>query len=478
MRNQEAVIGLEVHCQLATRTKLFCSCRNTFGAPPNEHTCVVCSAQPGALPVLNGGAVSLAVRACLALGAEVARESVFARKNYFYCDLPKGYQISQFDRPLALGGGVPLPDGSHVRFARIHMEEDAGKAIHDRGERTLVDLNRAGVPLIEMVTEPDLRSSGEARTFLTALREILRYARVSDGDMEKGSLRCDVNVSIHEAGTPLGTKVEIKNLNSIRHVGDAIEHELVRQAAVLEGGGEIVQETRLWDPERTETRTMRSKEDAMDYRYLPEPDLPVLRLTRAFLDARRAELPELPAPRRERFQGELGLSAYDAEVLCADRTVADFFEDTLAHVKGEAKDLSNWITNDLVRALGERDLELARAPLSPASLGALVSLVSGGKLNRNAGREVLSAMLDTGKEPTLLMKELGLEQVSDPAAIEAWCRQALEGRDEVVAQVRAGKLKALGALVGPVMKASGGKAAPAEVRDTLLRLIEAGDGPA
>ncbi len=467
----ETVIGLEVHCQLGTSTKLFCACANTFGESPNSQTCMVCSAQPGALPVLNEQAVALAVRACLALDSDVASESIFARKNYFYCDLPKGYQISQFDRPLALNGSVPLPDGSRVRFTRIHMEEDAGKAIHDRGERTLVDLNRAGVPLIEMVTEPDLRTSAEAKTFLTALREILRYARVSDGDMEKGSLRCDVNVSLHEPGTPLGTKVEIKNLNSIRHVGDAIEHEIVRQQAVLDAGDNIVQETRLWDPNKAETRTMRTKEDADDYRYFPEPDLPPLRLAADFLEARRAEVPELPGARRARFESEWHLSAYDAEVLCADRAVADFFEATL-ETGAEAKDVANWITNDLMRALGERELELEAAPITATRLGELIGLVQGGKINRNGGREVLAHMLDTGKDAAQLVRELGLEQVSDPGAIEAWCRDALSGRDEVMAQVREGKLKALGALVGPVMKASGGKANPKDVRDTLLRLIE------
>ena len=469
----EPVIGLEVHGQLATRTKLFCGCENTFGEAPNSHTCMVCSGQPGALPVLNEGAVALAVRACLALDADVAAVSVFARKNYFYCDLPKGYQISQYDRPLATSGGVDLPDGTRVRFARIHMEEDAGKAIHDRGERTLVDLNRAGVPLIEMVTEADLRSSEQARAFLTALREVLRYARVSDGDMEKGSMRCDVNVSLHAPGTPLGTKVEIKNVNSIRHVGAAIEHEIERQAAVLAAGGSVVQETRLWDPERGETRTMRTKEDAEDYRYFPEPDLPPLHVGEALLLAERDAVPELPAARRARYEHELGLSAYDAEVLCADRTVADWFEATLLG-GAPPKDAANWITNDLVRALGERGLALEDAPVRPNALAELIGLVREGRIHRNAGREVLAAMLESGKDAGSLVRELGLEQVQDPAAIEAWCREALAGRDDVADQVRAGKEKALGALVGPVMKASGGKADPREVRAVLKRLIEEG----
>lgn len=471
----EPVIGLEVHCQLATATKLFCGCANTFGEEPNTHTCVVCSAQPGALPVLNQGAVKHAVRACLALDAEVSEHSVFARKNYFYCDLPKGYQISQYDRPLALGGGVALPDGSRVRFERIHMEEDAGKAIHDRGSRTLVDLNRAGVPLIEMVTEACLSSSEEAKAFLVALREILRYTRVSDGDMEKGSLRCDVNVSIHRPNTPFGVKVEVKNLNSIRHVGGAIEHEIARQTEVLEGGGRVVQETRAWHPDRRETSTMRSKENAEDYRYFPEPDLPPLVLARDWIEAQRTLLPELPAARRSRFQGESGLSEYDAQVLCADRAVADLFEDTLAlGVAAEAKDLANWITNDLMRALGERDLELEDGKLSAKGLADLVRLVQEGTIHRSAGREVLGSMLESGKDAATLVGELGLEQISDPSAIEAWCRTALLGREDVAAQVRDGKLKALGALVGPVMKASQGKANPKEVRDTLLRLIEDG----
>jgi aspartyl-tRNA(Asn)/glutamyl-tRNA(Gln) amidotransferase subunit B len=475
----QPVIGLEVHCQLKTRTKLFCGCRNEFGAPPNSLTCPVCTAQPGALPVLNRSALELAVRTALALGCEVAAHTKFDRKNYFYCDLPKGYQISQFDKPFCTGGGLALPSGKFVRLQRIHLEEDAGKAIHDRGAHTLVDLNRAGVPLIESVTHADIASSQEAYDYLTALKEVLQFSGASDCDMEKGSLRCDVNVSIAPRGEPWRKRVELKNLNSFRNVQAAIEHELERQMAIYESGDpaqRVVQETRLFDAQTGTTRSMRSKEEAQDYRYFPEPDLPPFAIEPALIEAQRRALPELPLAKRARYQAELGLSPYDAGVLTSAPAVARYFEETAA-LCGSPKDAANWVANEMLRGLsdaGRPASALDGHALSPAALSELIGLVRAGALNVAAGRTVLRAMLESGKGARALMAELGLEQVNDSAELERWCREALVGKDAVVADVRAGVDKAIGALVGPVMKASRGKANPKVVTEILLRLIRAG----
>ena len=468
----ETVIGLEVHCQLKTRTKLFCGCRNEFGAPPNSLTCPTCTGQPGALPALNAGALDLALRAGVALGCTLAPRSVFARKNYFYCDLPKGYQITQYDKPYCSGGGIELASGRRIRLLRIHMEEDAGKAIHDRGDATLVDLNRAGVPLIESVTEPDLSSSDEAHEYLTRLREILVFAGVSDCDMEKGSLRCDVNVSVHHPGTPLGSKVEIKNLNSFKSVREAIEVERVRQVGVLEGGGRVVQETRLFDAERGVTRTMRVKEDADDYRYFPDPDLPALLISAEDVARARAALPELPERKRARYVGELGLTAYDAGVLTAEPAVAAFFE-AAAAASGDAKAAANWVSNEVPAALSAAPAgraSFADLTLTPAGLAELLLLVRRGTLSSSAAKKVLRAMLEEGESAPAAMRRLGLEQVNDEAELEGWVRAALKGKEGVVADIRAGKTKALGAILGPVMKASGGRANPETVRAIVLRL--------
>ncbi len=472
----ETIIGLEVHCQLKTRTKLFCGCRNEFGAPPNSHTCPVCTGQPGALPVLNEEALALALRAAVALGCDVAPRSKFDRKNYFYCDLPKGYQVSQYDEPYCTGGGIDVGEGRFVRLTRIHLEEDAGKAIHDRGDSTLVDLNRAGVPLIESVTEADMRSADEAYAYLTAIKEIFRFAGVSDCDMEKGSLRCDVNVSVHREGEPWGTKVELKNLNSFRNVRDAIEHEVERQIDVIESGGEVVQETRLFDAERGTTRTMRSKEDEHDYRYFPEPDLPPVYVDAETVAAIRASLPELPAARRARYVAELGLSEYDAGVLTSALDVADFFEVT-ASACGDPKAAANWVANDLMAALGEADAsgsaprDLGTLRVRPEGLAELIGLVAKGTLNVAAARKCLRAMLETGKDAATLVSEMGLEQVSDTGEVERWVRDALAGQEKAVADIKAGNTKAIGAIIGPVMKASGGRANPGLVRETVLRLV-------
>ena len=469
----EAVIGLEVHCQLKCHTKLFCACRNAFGEEPNTLTCPVCTAQPGALPVLNRDALELAVRAAIALEATVAPRSKFDRKNYFYGDLPKGYQISQLEQPLCEGGGITLTSGKRVRLTRIHLEEDAGKAIHDRGDATLVDLNRAGVPLIEAVTEPDLSTAAEAHEYLSALKEILQYVGASDCDMEKGSLRCDVNVSVRRAGEDLRTKVELKNLNSFRNVEAAIEHETARQIEAYERGEPPVQETRLFDAQSGTTRGMRSKEDAHDYRYFPEPDLPPVSVSPAFLERQARGLPELPAARRARYQSELGLSAYDAGVLTAQRAMSDFFEAT-ARLSGSPKSAANWITNEVARHLADTEIEAAEIdelPFKPFDLAQLIELVEKGRTTNNGARTILRAMFETGRAPGALMHELGLVQVSDEGQLEAWCRAALEGRESIAADVRAGKHKAVGALLGAVMQASGGSANPQAAREILLELI-------
>ena len=469
----EAVIGLEVHCQLATLTKLFCPCAYRFGAEPNTLVCPVCTGQPGALPATNRAAVELAVRVALAVGAELAFKSRFDRKHYFYPDLPKGYQISQLHEPYCTGGALELASGKRVRFTRIHLEEDAGKALHE-GDATLVDLNRAGVPLIEAVTEPDLARPEEAREFLNHYKEIVQYVGASDCDMERGSLRCDVNVSVRRPGEPLGTKVELKNLNSFSNVERAIRGELARQAALLTTGAAVVQETRQYDADRDSSRTMRGKESARDYRYMPEPDLPPVEVDALLVERERAAIPELPAARRARYVAELGLSTYDAEVLTAAREVADYFE-LAARLSGAPKQVANWIANDLLAHLGSSSARsLDELGLKPHDLAELVELVDRGRTSRPAAREILAAMV-AGRpgRPAELMHAMGLIQVSGGEELERWCREALAGREAVAREVRAGNAKALGALIGPVMKASGGRADPAAVRATLARLIEA-----
>ena len=379
-----AVIGLEVHCQLKCHTKLFCACRSAFGAEPNTLTCPVCSGQPGALPVLNKDALELALRAAIALEAQVAPRSKFDRKNYFYCDLPKGYQTSQFDQPFCTGGGLTLQSGKRVRLTRIHLEEDAGKAIHDRGDETLVDLNRAGVPLIEIVSEPDLSTAAEAHEYLSALKEILQYVGASDCDMEQGSLRCDVNVSVQHEGEALRTKVELKNLNSFRNVEAAIGHETARQIEAYENGDEVLQETRLFDPQAGVTRSMRSKEDAHDYRYFAEPDLPPISVSASFLERQQRSLPELPAARRARYQTELGLSAYDAGVLTSQRAMSDTFEAT-ARLSGSPKSAANLITNEVARLLADPEIEACEVeelPVKPFDLADLIGLIEKGRVHK------------------------------------------------------------------------------------------------
>ncbi|HXH89934.1 MAG TPA: Asp-tRNA(Asn)/Glu-tRNA(Gln) amidotransferase subunit GatB [Thermoanaerobaculia bacterium] len=457
----EAVIGLEVHAHLSTDTKIFCACATSFGAPPNTQVCPVCLGYPGALPVLNRRAVELAIRAALATGCAIHERSVFARKNYFYPDLPKGYQISQFDRPLATGGSI-----GNVRILRIHMEEDAGKSIH-HGEVSHVDLNRAGTPLVEIVSEPDIRSAEEADAYLTRLRQILMYTEVCDGNMEEGSLRCDANVSVRHTGAGLGTRAEIKNLNSFRYLRSAIDFEIARQIAILESGGTITQETRLYDPASGETRTMRSKEEAHDYRYFPDPDLLPLVVDRAWIDEIARSVPELPHVRADRYQRDFGLSAKDAEALVTSRELADYFEATVES-SGNARGAANWVRNEVLRVLNEQKLDLASYRVTPGKLGRLIRLIDSGAIGGKSAKEVFDDMSATGDEPEAIVERKGLSQISDPAVIREAAQGVIERNPAQVEQYRSGKQQLFGFLVGQLMKETRGKA-NADLANQILR---------
>jgi aspartyl-tRNA(Asn)/glutamyl-tRNA(Gln) amidotransferase subunit B len=478
----ETVVGLEVHAQLATRTKLFCACANRFGAPPNTLVCPVCLGLPGALPVLNANAVTLALRAALALGCRVNETSVFERKNYFYPDLPKGYQISQYAEPLAVHGSLAIATASgerSLRIARLHMEEDAGKLLHEgfawSDEKSGVDLNRAGVPLVEIVSEPELAGPGEAHAYLVALRAVLVYASVSDGNMEEGSLRCDANVSVRPWGQQaLGTRTEIKNLNSFRHVAKAIEHEVVRQVALVESGHAVVQETRLWNAERGETAPMRSKEDAHDYRYFPEPDLRPLVVGAERLAEVRLSLPELPAERRRRFASEYGLPDYDAGVLTQERELADYFE-AAARASGSPKLTSNWIMTELLRKLKEDQRPLAQAKVGAAALGGLVELVASGRISGKTAKDVFERMWTSGEAAAAIVECYGLAQLDDEGALAAAVAEVVSSSPEQVASYRGGKAAALGWFVGQVMRRTGGRANPQRVNALLKEAL--GDPP-
>jgi aspartyl-tRNA(Asn)/glutamyl-tRNA(Gln) amidotransferase subunit B len=475
----EAVIGLEVHVQLLTETKMFCRCPNRFGAAPNTLVCPVCLGYPGTLPVPNRHAVDLAAKLALALGCEVHGTSVFARKNYFYPDLPKGYQISQFDRPLAEGGLLPLAQHEKaVRIERLHLEEDAGKLLHEAPGggalpgQSLVDFNRCGVPLVEIVSRPDMSSPAEAQDYLQTLHQLLLYTGTSDGNMEEGSLRCDANVSVRRwSETQLGTKVEVKNVNSFRNVARSIEHEIERQTGLIESGGRVVQETRGFDANTGATRVMRSKEEAHDYRYFPEPDLPPLALAPERIERLRAALPELPWQRRARFAERYGLSAADAQVLTASRELADYYETAAAALPGSVKGIANWVMGEVLRDLKERKVELA-ATLAPERLAALVGMVDAGKISNSAAKEVFMAVAPTGEDPAAAVERLGLAQVSDTSQIEGWIEEVIDQNPAQVAQYRAGKVQIVGFLVGQVMKLSGGRAEPKTVQQLLRRALE------
>ncbi len=472
----EVVVGLEVHAQVAVESKLFSAAACVFGAAPNSQVSLVDAAMPGMLPVINDRVVDQAVRTGLALGAEINRVSVFDRKNYFYPDLPPGYQISQYTRPIVGCGAVAvaLPGGGErrVRIVRLHLEQDAGKSLHDRDPaRTWVDLNRAGVPLMEIVSEPDLRSGEEAALFLAKLRAILRAVGTCDGNMEEGSLRADANVSVRRPGAPLATRCEIKNLNSMRFLARAVAGEAQRQIEIVEDGGAVAQETRLFDPDRDETRPMRSKEEAHDYRYFPDPDLLPLTLSEARISRLAATLPELPDAREARFRAAYGLDAEDARILVADAARADFFE---AAARGRDPRLAaNWVTGALAGALNRAGLGFSGSPVDAEKLGRLLDLVADGTLSQRAAKQVFERMFESGGEPAAIVEEEGLRQVTDAGAIEAEVERVLAAHPDQVAALRGGKGKLLGFFVGQVMKATGGKADPRAVNETLRRKLAA-----
>ena len=478
----EPVIGLEVHAQLLTQSKIFCGCSTQFGGEPNQNTCPVCAGFPGVLPVLNKQVVEFAIKAGLVTHCAIAHSSILARKNYFYPDLPKGYQISQYELPICTAGYIDIEiDGTlkRIRLTRIHMEEDAGKTIHDaRGAASLVDLNRAGVPLLEIVSEPDMRSPQEAGAYLRTLRQILQYLSICDGNMEEGSFRCDANVSVRPQGSEvLGTKIEIKNVNSFKAVEKAIGFEIERQSDTLSDGGKLVQETRLWDEHREQTRSMRSKESAHDYRYFPDPDLLPIIIDESWITEIRAGLPELPNARKARFAAGYGLTPYDAELLSSRRDVADYFETALA-VHPNPKALGNWIIGDLFRVLKERRLDehlyITNWPVSPQYLAQMVQLIDEDKISGKIGKTVFEALLGSSLSPHEIISEKNLEQVSDDASIAATVEQVIAANMKQVAQYQSGNEKVFGFLVGQVMKATQGKAKPQKVNETLRRRLEKG----
>lgn len=471
----ESVIGLEVHAQLLTDSKIFCGCSTKFGKEPNHNTCPVCAGFPGVLPVLNKKVVEFALRAGLAMHCTIARHSRLARKNYFYPDLPKGYQISQYELPICIGGYVDINLAGttrRVRLTRIHMEEDAGKNIHDAHDNwSLVDLNRAGVPLLEIVSEPDIRNAAEAGSYLRTLRAILQYLEICDGNMEEGSFRCDANISVRAAGTEaLGIKVEIKNLNSFKAIDKALQYETQRQIDALSEGGAVIQETRLWDDNKEHTRSMRSKESAHDYRYFPDPDLLPITVDETWIHEIGSELPELPDIRKARFVSQYGLPAYDAELLTSRRDVADYFE-AASTIYPNAKSISNWIMGDVFRLVKERRLDeqlrIENWPVQAKQLAELVHFIDQGKISGKIAKMVFDELIDTNQSPEIIIKQRSLEQVSDAASIELSIQQVLTSYPKQVAEYRGGNDKVFGFLVGQVMKASQGKANPQKVNEIL-----------
>ena len=468
----EIVVGMEVHAQVASKAKLFSGASTAFGGEPNSHVSLVDAAMPGMLPVINEACIAQAVRTGLGLNAEINLVSVFDRKNYFYPDLPQGYQISQYKRPIVGAGVVEIDvDGDivEVGIERLHLEQDAGKSIHDQHpDCSYVDLNRSGVALMEIVSRPDLRSAKQAQAYLAKLRSILRYLGTCDGDMEKGNLRADVNVSVRRRGEGLGTRCEIKNVNSIRFVGEAIEAEARRQIELIEDGGTVEQETRLYDPGKRATRSMRSKEEAHDYRYFPDPDLLPLELTQAYVDDLRRTLPELPDARKQRFMRDFKLSAYDADVLVAERESADFFE---AVAKGrDGKAAANWVINELFGRLNKEGLDVTASPVSTAQLGSIIDLISSGAISGKIAKDVFEIVWREGGDPADIVDKRGLRQVTDTVAIEAAVDAVVAGNPDKVAAVQA-KPAMLGWFVGQVMKATGGKANPQAVNDLLRKKL-------
>lgn len=471
----ESVIGLEVHAQLLTKSKMFCSCPNVYGSGVNQNICPVCTGQPGSLPVINRRAVELGVRAALALGCQLHQESVFARKNYFYPDLPKGYQISQYERPFCTKGTLVtrLKDGVEKRIGitRIHFEEDAGKSNHE-GHGTLVNLNRAGVPLIEIVSEPDMRNSHEAGQYLRTLRAILKYADICDGNMEQGNFRCDANISVRRRGeAKFGTKVELKNINSFRFVEKAIEFEVDRQIRAIEKGEKIIQETRGWNSTKGITEVMREKEEAHDYRYFPEPDLPSLVISDEWLKSIQGNLPELPDAARERFKTAFQLNDYDASVLTASKELATYYEDVAGKTKNP-KSSANWVMNELLGRLNAAGKEIDESPVSSKQLAVLIQKIDSNEISGKIAKTVFEEMFTTSKDPESIIKEKGLVQISDTGSLEAAAKKVIEANPTQLADYRAGKVKLLGFFVGQVMKETKGQGNPGLINEIVKKLLD------
>ncbi|MDX8404341.1 MAG: Asp-tRNA(Asn)/Glu-tRNA(Gln) amidotransferase subunit GatB [Mariprofundaceae bacterium] len=473
----EVVIGLEVHCQINTKTKAFCGCSTQFGAEPNTQTCPVCLGMPGQLPVLNTVAVDKSILTGLAIDAKINLESKFDRKNYFYPDLPKGYQISQFAVPIVEGGYIDIPtkdSEKRIGVTRIHMEEDAGKSMHEGLEAVShIDLNRSGIPLMEIVSEPDMRSSDEAIAYLKQLHQLIRFLEVSGADMEKGQFRCDANVSVRHPGEPFGTRTEMKNMNSFRFIKQAIDFEVLRQIEVIEDGGAVVQESRLWDSVKSESRSMRSKEEAHDYRYFPEPDLPPLRISQEEVDAIKAGMPELPGALRRRFEAEFGLSPYDADVLSQSRELAGWYESLVAAHPADPKRCANWMANELLGRLKESGTSISNSPVSANALAELLDRIADNTISGKIAKDVLDAMMESGKGAGAIIEEKGLKQVTDSGAIDALIKEVMDANPSQLEGYRAGKDKLFGFFVGQVMKASKGQANPGMVNQRLKELLKA-----
>ncbi|MGO4889734.1 Asp-tRNA(Asn)/Glu-tRNA(Gln) amidotransferase subunit GatB [Anaerobacillus sp. MEB173] len=472
----ETVIGLEVHSELKTNSKIFCGCSTEFGAPPNTHTCPICLGHPGVLPVLNKQALEYAIRASIALNCEIAEETKFDRKNYFYPDSPKAYQISQFDKPVGENGWVEIEvngEKKRIGITRIHLEEDAGKLTHSEyGDYSLVDFNRVGTPLIEIVSEPDIRTPEEAYAYLEKLKAILEYTEVSDCKMEEGSLRCDANISLRPYGQEeFGTKTELKNLNSFANVQKGLAYEEIRQAEVLNAGGEILQETRRWDDAKKETILMRVKEGSEDYRYFPDPDLVSVFIDEEWKERVRAEIPELPDARKARYVGELGLPAYDASVITASKAMADFFEEALTHTS-DAKQVSNWLMGEVSAFLNANNREISDVPLTAEGLAKMIGLIEKGTISSKIAKQVFKEMIENGGDPETIVKEKGLVQISDEGELKKIIAEIVDNNDKSVEDFKNGKEKAIGFLVGQVMKATKGKANPQMVNQLLVEELK------